>query len=164
MIQITESFDLDKFRQLVADLLELPINRVLQWGLQQDVSSFNFFCTVRVNPSAQLATRLKFDKIAEVQTIESQKETTVIVGFHGENSLIMAEFFQLALISEKANQLFASIKTGLVRTSDVQNLTIPFGGGYEERAEIQLTLSHDFNIEYKQNRIDSVDIGLVLNQ
>lgn len=164
MMQITEYFDLDKFRQLVASLLNVNANRVLKWGVQQDVSALDFFCTVRVNPSAQLATHREFKKAAEVENIKVQKETTVTVGFHGKNALIMAEFFQSTLISEQANRLFDNIKTGLVRTSDVQNLTIPFGGGYEERAEIQLVLSHNFNIEYKQNRIDSVDIGLVLNQ
>lgn len=164
MMQITEYFNLDKFRQLVASLLNVPANRVLRWGVQQDVSALDFFCTVRVNPSAQLATHREFKKLAEVEKIHAQKETTVIVGFHGKNALIMAEFFQSTLISEQANRLFDNIKTGLVRTSDVQNLTIPFGGGYEERAEIQLVLSHNFNIEYKQNRIESVNIGLVLNQ
>ena len=145
-------------------LLNINANRVLKWGVQQDVSALDFFCTVRVNPSAQLATHREFKKLAEVEKIHAQKETTVIVGFHGKNALIMAEFFQSTLISEQANRLFDNIKTGLVRTSDVQNLTIPFGGGYEERAEIQLVLSHNFNIEYKQNRINSVEIGLVLNQ
>ena len=145
-------------------LLNINANRVLKWGVQQDVSALDFFCTVRVNPSAQLATHREFKKLAEVEKIHAQKETTVIVGFHGKNALIMAEFFQSTLISEQANRLFVNIKTGLVRTSDVQNLTIPFGGGYEERAEIQLVLSHNFNIEYKQNRINSVEIGLVLNQ
>lgn len=164
MMQIIEYFDLDKFRLLVAALVGVPNNRVLKWGVQQDISALDFFCTVRVNPSAQLATHREFNKAAERESIKAQKETTVIVGFHGKNALVMAEFFQAALISEQANRLFDNIKTGLVRTSDVQNLTIPFGGGYEERAEIQLVLSHNFNIEYKQNRINSVDIGLVLNQ
>ena len=59
---------------------------------------------------------------------------------------------------------FDRIKAGLVNVSDVQNLTIPFGGGYEERAQFQMILSHDFIIEHEQNRIESVDIGLVLNQ
>lgn len=164
MMQITEYFDLDKFRLLVAALVGVPNNRVLKWGVQQDVSALDFFCTVRINPSAQLGTHKQFNKVAEVETVKAQKETTVIVGFHGTNSLVMAEFFQAALITEKANHLFDNIKTGLVRTSDVQNLTIPFGGGYEERAEIQLVLSHNFIIEHEQNRINSVDIGLVLNQ
>ena len=132
--------------------------------MQQDISALDFFCTVRVNPSAQLATHREFNKAAERESIKAQKETTVIVGFHGKNALVMAEFFQAALISEQANRLFDNIKTGLVRTSDVQNLTIPFGGGYEERAQFQMILSHDFIIEHEQNRIESVDIGLVLNQ
>lgn len=164
MLEIKEHFNLDKFRVMIATLLNMPTMRVLKWGVQQDVSALDFFCTVRVNPSAQLATHREFNKVAERESIKAQKETTVIVGFHGKNSLTMAEFFQAALISEQANRLFDNIKTGLVRTSDVQNLTIPFSGGYEERAEIQLVLSHNFNIEYKQNRIESIDIGLVLNQ
>lgn len=164
MLEIKEYFNLDGFRAMIATLLNIPTMRVLKWGVQQDVSALDFFCTVRINPSAQLGTHKQFNKVAEVETVKAQKETTVIVGFHGKNSMVMAEFFQTALITEQANRLFDNIKTGLVRTSDVQNLTIPFGGGYEERAEIQLVLSHNFIIKHEQNRINSVDIGLVLNQ
>lgn len=162
--KIIEHLGISELRSLIADVVGVPNSRVLQWGKEQDVSALDFFITVRVNPAASLANTFKFDKLAEKQTIEAQKESTAIVGFHGKNAFIMAEFFQQSLLSEKANQLFDTIKCGLVRTSDVQNLTIPFGAGYEERAEIQLTLSHNFTIEYQQNRIETVDIGLVLNQ
>lgn len=164
MIQIVRDLKIDDLRGLVAEVMSVPLDNVLEWGVQQDVSALPFFCTVRKNPSSQLSTHKKFDRVNEVQTIESQKSTVVIVGFHGKNAVTMAEFFELALISEKANHLFDNINAGLVNTSDIQNLTIPLAGGYEERAEIQLTLSHNFIIKYEQNKIDSVNIGLVLNQ
>lgn len=162
--KIIEHLNLSEFRSLVADVAGVSNSRVLEWGKQQDVSALDSFITVQVNPSASLSNSFKFDKILEKQTIQAQKESNAVIGFHGKNAMIMCEFFQVALLSEKANQLFDTIKCGLVRTSDVQNLTIPFGAGYEERAQIQLTLSHNFTIEYEQNRIETVDIGLVLNQ
>lgn len=164
MTQITEYLNEQQLRSAIAQLVGVPNERVLKWGVQQDVSALNFFITLQINPSASLANNFKFNKIQEKQTIEAQKETTAIVGFHGKNAFVMAEFFQAMLISIKADQLFDIMKIGLVRTSDVQNLTIPFGAGYEERAQITLTLSHNFTIEYQQNRIETIDIGLVLNQ
>lgn len=164
MNEIITYLNITDIRKMVAEVLNIPLTRVIEWGKKQDVSNLKFFTSVRFNPSSQLSTHKKFNAVNEVQTIASQKETVAIVGFHGDNALLMAEFFQLALISEQASHLFDKMKVGLVRTSDVNNLTIPFGGGYEERAEIQLVLSHNFVIEHKQNKMNSVEIGLVLNQ
>lgn len=163
-MQIVESFSLTAFRKLISELLDFPLDRVLQYGLQQDVSKLSSFITVQKTPSSELSTHKRFRKLDEYQNIESQKETTLIVSFHGKNSVFMAEYFQCALISEKANALFDRIKAGLVRSSDIRDLTIPIGGGYEERAQIELLLSHNFIIEHEQNRIDTVEIGLVVNQ
>lgn len=163
-MKIIKNLSQSRFRNLISQLIDVPNSRVLQWGKEQDVSALDFFITLQINPSASLSNSFKFDKTLEKQTIQAQKESTAIVGFHGKNAFIMAEFFQQSLLSEKANQLFDTMKCGLVRTSDVQDLTIPFGAGYEERAQIQLTLSHNFTIEYQQNRIETVEIGLVLNQ
>lgn len=163
-MQIVENFSLTAFRKLISELLSFPLEKVLQYGLQQDVSSMKSFITVQRNPSTELSTHKRFRKEDEYQNIESQKESTLIVSFHGDSAFLMAEYFQIALISEKANALFDRIKTGLVRVGDIRDLTIPFAGGYEQRAQIELLLSHNFIIEHEQNRIDSVEIGLVINQ
>lgn len=161
---IKQSLSNEDIRFLISDLINVEKNKVLQFGRQQDVSALPFFIMVRLQPSARLGTYKKFNKSTEIRRIEDQRETTAIISFHGENALTMAQFTQACLYSEQGNKLFARINAGLVNSTDVQDLTIPFGGGYEERAEFQMILSHDFIIEHEQNRIDSVDIGLVLNQ
>ena len=163
-IKIKQDLKNADVRGLISDLIGININSVLEWGKQQDVSAMPSFVTVQLNPSARLGVYKKFNKQAEIQRNEGQRETTAIISFHGNNAVKMAEFTQECLYTEQAKYLFDRIKAGLVNVSDVQNLTIPFGGGYEERAQFQMILSHDFIIEHEQNRIESVDIGLVLNQ
>lgn len=163
-MKIVQSLKVEQIRNLVAELMGYPMGRVLQFGRQQDVSELKSFITVQFNPSAEMWTHKKYNKQNELLNIESLKQTVATIGFHGENAVEMGNFFKLCLISEKANSLFDKIKCGLVASSDVQDLTIPFGAGYEERAQIQLTLSHTFIIKHEHNRIESVDIGMVLNQ
>lgn len=151
-------------RSLISELMNIDINHVMEFGRQQDVSAIPFFVMVRLQPSARLGNYKKFNKSTEVRRIEGQRETTAIISFHGNNAMTMAEFAQECLYTEQSKYLFDRIKAGLVNITPVQDLTIPFGGGYEERAEFQMILSHDFIIEHEQNRIDSVEIGLVLNQ
>ena len=163
-IKIKQDLKNADVRGLISDLIGININSVLEWGKQQDVSTMPSFVTVQINPSARLGVYKKFNKQAEIQRNEGQRETTAIISFHGNNAVTMAQYAQECLYTEQAKYLFDRIKAGLVNVSDVQNLTIPFGGGYEERAQFQMILSHDFIIEHEQNRIESVDIGLVLNQ
>ena len=163
-IKIKQDLKNEDVRKLISDLINVNINNVLEYGKQQDVSALEFFIMVKFNPSSRLGVYKKFNKSKEIQRNEGQRETTAIISFHGKNALTMAQFTQECLYTEQAKTLFGRIKAGLVNSTDVQDLTIPFGGGYEERAEFQMILSHDFIIEHEQNRIESVDIGLVLNQ
>lgn len=163
-IKIKRDLKNEDVRKLISDLINVDINRVLEYGKQQDVSAIPFFIMVKLNPSSRKGYYKKFSKANEIMRNEGQRETNAIISFHGQNALTMAQFTQECLYTEQAKTLFDRIKAGLVNSTDVQDLTIPFGGGYEERAEFQMILSHDFIIEYEQNRIDSVDIGLVLNQ
>lgn len=163
-IKIKQDLKNEDVRIFISSLLNIPINNVFEFGKQQDVSAIPFFVMVRFNPSARLGVYKKFNKATEVQRNQGQRETTAVISFHGNNAVTMAQYAQECLYTEQAKYLFDTMKAGLVNVSDVQNLTIPFGGGYEERAEFQMILSHDFIIEHEQNRIESVDIGLVLNQ
>ena len=163
-IKIKQDLKNEDVRVFISSLLNIPINNVFEFGKQQDVSAIPFFVMVRFNPSSRLGAYKKFNKQSEIQRNEGQRETTAVISFHGNNAVTMAQYAQECLYTEQAKYLFNTMKAGLVNVSDVQNLTIPFGGGYEERAEFQMILSHDFIIEHEQNRIESVDIGLVLNQ
>lgn len=164
MITIKQALKVDDVRLFISQLINVPLNRVLEWGVQQDVSKLPFFITVQMGSSLRKGQSKKFNSTNETETIKSQRETDVTISLHGENAFIMANFAVDCLKSEPSKQLFDTMKAGLVNHDTVRDLTIPFAGGYEERAEFHMILSHDFIIEYKQNKISSVEIGLVLNQ
>ena len=165
MITIKQALKVDDVRLFISQLINVPLNRVLEWGVQQDVSELSFFITVQMGSSLRKGQSKKFNSTNETETIKSQRETDVTISLHGENAFTMANFAVDCLKSEPSKQLFDTMKAGLVNDRiDVRDLTIPFAGGYEERAEFHMILSHDFIIEYKQNKISSVEIGLVLNQ
>lgn len=165
MITIKQALKTDDVRLFISRLINVPLKNVLEWGLQQDVSSMSSFITVQLGTSLRKGQSKVFNAIAETETIKSQRETDVTISFHGKNAFQMANFAVDCLNSEPSKQLFDTMRAGLVNDRiDVRDLTIPFAGGYEERAEFHMILSHDFIIEYKQNKISSVEIGLVLNQ
>lgn len=164
MITIKQALKVDDVRLFISQLINVPLNRVLEWGVQQDVSKLPFFITVQMGSSLRKGQSKKFNSTNETETIKSQRETDVTISLHGENAFTMANFAVDCLKSEPSKQLFDTMKAGLVNHDTVRDLTIPFAGGYEERAEFHMILSHDFIIEYKQNKISSVEIGLVLNQ
>lgn len=164
MITIKQALKVDDVRLFISQLINVPLNNVLEWGVQQDVSKLPFFITVQMGSSLRKGQSKKFNATNETETIKSQRETDVTISLHGENAFTMANFAVDCLKSEPSKQLFDTMKAGLVNHDTVRDLTIPFAGGYEERAEFHMILSHDFIIEYKQNKISSVEIGLVLNQ
>lgn len=164
MITIKQALKVDDVRLFISQLINVPLNRVLEWGVQQDVSGLPFFITVQMGSSLRKGQSKKFNSTKETETIKSQRETDVTISLHGENAFTMANFAVDCLKSEPSKRLFDTMKAGLVNHDTVRDLTIPFAGGYEERAEFHMILSHDFIIEYKQNKISSVEIGLVLNQ
>ena len=47
---------------------------------------------------------------------------------------------------------------GLITLSDVKNLTFSFAAGYEERANLDLLLSHEITIQAQQLVIKHVDV------
>lgn len=163
-IEITNLLDFKKLRLAISNIMNIPINRILKWGEQQNVSEFKFFITVKDNQAIQYGVKKSFNKTTEIQEISTLKETNVIVGFHGDNAVNFAELFQLALSSEVAINEFLNIGCSVLRGGDVSNLTIPFGGGYEQRAEVQVVLSNSFIIEHKQNRIESAEIEMEINE
>lgn len=164
MITIKQALKVDDVRLFISQLINVPLNNVLEWGVQQDVSKLPFFITVQMGSSLRKGQSKKFNATNETETIKSQRETDVTISLHGKNAFTMANFAVDCLKSEPSKQLFDTMKAGLVNHDTVRDLTIPFAGGYEERAEFHMILSHDFIIEYKQNKISSVEIGLVLNQ
>lgn len=105
-------------------------------------------------------TELEFDGDKEQETITTTTETLVQVSAYGNNSLALIEKLRSLLQSTYAQEKLKKIKVGLITLSDVKNLTFSFAAGYEERANLDLLLSHEIIIQTQQLKIKRVDVDV----
>ena len=84
-----------------------------------------------------------FDDKNEIETMNTSALTTVQINAFGNNSVLMLEKLRSVLRSSYAQEAFASMKAGIVTMSDVKDIAAPFAAGYEERANLDLIISHD---------------------
>ncbi|CDM88175.1 Putative phage protein [Xenorhabdus bovienii] len=146
-------------RQTIATVLksrkELP---VLDGDGETDVSDMNHFITVNRVTSELIGEEYKFDADREVEIITVTRETLISVNAFGKNSYLIIEKLATVLRTSYAQSLLTRIGAGLVRKSQIRNLPTAIAGGKEQRAQIDLTLSHIHRIETPMNQARTVDI------
>ncbi|MEQ1969301.1 hypothetical protein ABLA30_20465 [Xenorhabdus nematophila] len=155
--------DMRAVRQTIATVLksrkELP---VLDGDGETDVSDMNHFITVNRVTSELIGEEYKFDadREAEAEIITVTRETIVSVNAFGKNAYLIIEKLATVLRTSYAQSLLTRIGAGLVRKSQIRNLPTAIAGGKEQRAQIDLTLSHIHRIETPMNQARTVDITL----
>ncbi|MDC9598829.1 phage neck terminator protein [Xenorhabdus anantnagensis] len=151
--------DMRAVRQTIATVLksrkELP---VLDGDGETDISDMNHFITVNRVTSELIGEEYKFNADREVEIITVTRETIVSVNAFGKNSYLIIEKLATVLRTSYAQSLLTRIGAGLVRKSQIRNLPTAIAGGKEQRAQIDLTLSHIHRIETPMNQARTVDI------
>jgi len=147
-------------RQTIATVLELPSDLVLDANLSPDVSALKSFITVGIVSSQQVGNEYKFNGGNEKEIITASRLTTVSVNAYGVNAYLLIEKLASLFRTSKAKQMFKRNRLTILKTSAIRNLPTAIAGGFEQRAQIDLTISHIHRIETLINRIDSVDLLL----
>ena len=150
-------FDLLALKKVIAKVLQLPDTDVIEAWQQAPVGKKSFV-TVRELTSVQLGSEYKFDGEEEEETITDSKETTVSVNAYGTSANRLLEKLVGALKTSVAMQMLKRAGMAVPRTSAIRNLTQALGGGYEERAQVDLTVSHIYRLKTEMTRADSVEI------
>lgn len=57
----------------------------------------------------------------------------------------------------KADEILLTGKFAILTLGDVKGMAVDFGGGYEERAILELTLSHGQTVQVDQKELKTVD-------
>lgn len=147
-------------RQTIAAVLQLPDERVIDGNRETDVSALDYFVSVNSVSSDLIGEERRFDGVTETEIITSTRETLVSVNAFGPGACLLIEKLSSSLSTHYAQQRFKQIPAGIVRKSQIRNLPTAIAGGKEQRAQIDLTLSHIHRIAAPLNRGDTVDIIL----
>ncbi|KLU15079.1 hypothetical protein AFK69_16170 [Xenorhabdus sp. GDc328] len=150
--------DMRAVRQMIATVLKLPESVVLDADGETDVSDMQSFITVNRVTSEMMGEEYKFDAREEVEIITVTRESVISVNAFGKNSYLIIEKLATVLRTSYAQSLLTRIGAGLVRKSQIRNLPTAIAGGKEQRAQIDLTLSHIHRIETPMNQAKTVDI------
>lgn len=113
---------------------------------------------VRVLTSQALGSDYRFNGKTEQEIITDSVETTVSVNAYGRNANDLLGKLVALLKTSRAMSELKKAKMAVPRVSAVRNLTTAIGGGYEERAQMDLTVSHVYRITTDMMRADTVDI------
>ena len=102
------------------------------------------------------------DNIADLdvtETIEGNREIMMSIGFYRAGAVDNARKVRTAVIRESVQDLFRSVKLGLVRRSDVREISEPLASGFEERAQFDIVLSTIGSDSDIITSIQSIDIA-----
>ncbi|WP_274724544.1 phage neck terminator protein [Xenorhabdus bovienii] len=157
---ILSRLDMMAVRQTIATVLISPKKEVLvlDGDGETDVSDIKEFITVNRVTSELIGEEYKFDADREVEIVTVTRETLISVNAFGKNSYLIIEKLATVLRTSYAQSLLTRIGAGLVRKSQIRNLPTAIAGGKEQRAQIDLTLSHIHRIETPMNQARTVDI------
>ncbi|MDF7679102.1 hypothetical protein PT300_00090 [Enterobacteriaceae bacterium ESL0689] len=159
-ITTLSQLDMKAVRQTIAAVLQLPEDRVIDGNEETDISALDYFISVSSVTSDLIGEERRFDGVTEAEIITSTRETLISVNAFGPNACLIIEKLSSSLSTHYAQQQFKQIPAGIVRKPQIRNLPTAIAGGKEQRAQIDLTLSHIHRIAAPLNRGETVDIIL----
>lgn len=123
-----------------------------------DVSSLKAFVTVGRTTSEPLGSKYAFDGVAEQETITVARLTTVSVNAYGRNAYALIEKLASCLYTSQAQMILKRAGAAVLRVSPVRNLPSAIAGGFEQRAQVDIFLTHRHRVTAAVNRVDMVEI------
>ena len=161
-------FKPEALKQVIAKVLQLPDDRVFfayqpakVYAEDEDEEEKEFFVTLNPITSVTLGTAYHFDGKKEQEVITQTKETTVSVNAYGTNANDLLQKLLGVLKTSLAVQSLNEAGMAIPRTSAIRNLSGVMGAGYEERAQVDLIVSHPYRLTTSLMRADSVEISVI---
>lgn len=149
-----------ELRNLVRRLLSLPDGSVRP-AKQAGPTGGQPFVTVYRTRTQPLGVETRaFDGAEERETIRSSYLSFVSVNAFGTEAYELMLKLRSVLASSGGIDGMKAIGGGVVDAGEVLDLSAIVGAGYEERARIELQISHTHTVVADQSRIDEVRIDV----
>lgn len=148
------ALDTAKLRKWIQQALQLPNGTVIGGWLPEN--PLPAFITVDLMTSNEIgqATR-EFD--GKRERITQSMQSTVGVSCFGRNSLAQSYKLKAIFQSSAFLSFLKSNHWGVIRFSDVRNLTATVGADYEERGQFDVVFSHHHIVDTPLDPIESVE-------
>jgi hypothetical protein len=147
-----------ELRNLVRRLLSLPDGTVRPANQPAPTGREPFVTVQRIRTDPLGSETLTFDGEAEKETIHSSYLSTVSVNAFGTDAYELLLKLRSVFASSAGIDGMKAAGGGIVTTGEVIDLTGIVGAGYEERARIELQISHTHTVVTDQLRIDEARV------
>lgn len=157
-------FDTAALRKLIARVLTLSPERVIQANTQVDTTNWDSYATVLQMTATPNGTSVKFDGDTETEYAVTKYTCMYSVQLIGKNSILMANravpvFSMNSIVNE-----LKKLNIGILQVSAVRAVPIAIDGGYEERAQFDLFVSQYTIVKEQLNAVQSVGLQLNIEQ
>lgn len=147
-----------ELRNLVRRLLSLPDGSVRPANQAAPTGGDPFVSVFRSRTDPVGAETLSFDGEHETETIRSSYLSTVSINAYGTNAYDLLLKLRSVLASSAGLAGMKAIGGGIVTMGQVADLSAIVGAGYEERARIELQISHTHTVVADQLRIAEAEV------
>ena len=158
MDTLTKSqFDIVRLRKLIQQALKLPDGVVIGGHLPEQLNTA--FITIDIVFSTEIGQSRRVYLPNEVEQIHSSLLSTLSISCYGKNAYQQAVKIRNILQSSRLIDGLRAMQAGIVRFSDVRNLTATVGADYEERGQFDCVISHAHIVQTELEEIRSVELG-----
>ena len=162
MINAHKIFNPTGLRALIAKLIGINPSLVIQSNTQIDTTNIAFYVTVHLAASTPQGTSIKFDGTTEYAEVKSN--ALYSIQLIGNNAKLWAERLHPSLrLSSSVNEL-KKLGIGILQISALRDTSIALDAGFEERAQFDILVSQTTIVKEQLNQINSVDLGLQIEQ
>lgn len=157
-------FDTAALRKLIARVLTLSPDRVIQANTQVDTTNWSHYTTVLQVTATPNGTSVKFDGLTETEYATTKYTVVYSVQVIGKGAILMANrsvpvFSMNSIVNE-----LKKLNIGILQISPVSAVPIAIDAGYEERAQFNLVVSQYTIVKEQLNAVQSVGIQLNIEQ
>jgi hypothetical protein len=142
-----------ELRNLVRRLLSLPDGTVRPAKQAGPVGGEPFVTVYRTRTEPLGTETRSFDGESESETVRSSYRSFVSINAYGTEAYELMLKLRSVLATSAGLDGMKAIGGGIVDTGDVLDLSAIVGAGYEERARVELQISHTHTVVADQPRI-----------
>ena len=160
-------FDIAELQPLIAKLLTPSTSKAQTpcylANSQVNVTNIPFYATLGYVTQVKQGTSRK-QLEGEKEEVTTVYNTTLSLHIIGKNAIMWASRLDASLRLSSSTQELNRLGLGVLTISPIRDLSLPLDGGYEQRAQIDITLWQKTTIIEQHNEMRSVDFVMEIER
>ncbi|MDF7667447.1 hypothetical protein PT273_06270 [Orbaceae bacterium ESL0727] len=163
-ITTVSRLDMTEVRHMIAEVLSLADDIVLDANDRQNVANLNSYITVLCSDQLDIGTEVCYDGNNELEIASTLKEVTLSVNAYGKNADDLLCKLTESMRFTSVWQRLKRLKMGYLRCSPVHNLPADTATDNQQRAQVDLIFSTNSITQAEVKRGDSVKFNLEVSK